>query len=144
MKPIALGSDHAGYKLKEAIKRYLDKLGLSYKDYGSENEDRVDYPEYGARVGRAVGSRKSDRGIIMCGSGIGISIAANKVKGVRAALCHNAETAYLSRAHNDANVLALGGRLIKEALARKIVKVWLKTPFEGGRHARRVRMLNKI
>ncbi len=143
-KPIAVGSDHAGYRLKEAVKRYLKKLNLPIKDYGPENEDRVDYPEYGVRVGRAVVSKKSDRGIIMCGSGIGISIAANKVKGVRAALCHNVNTAYLSRAHNDANILALGGRLISERLARTIVKKFLETPFEGGRHTRRVRMINKI
>jgi len=144
MKPIALGSDHAGFALKEAVKRVLAEMQQPYEDYGTTGEEAVDYPEYGVRVGRAVASGRSDRGILICGSGIGMSMVANKVKGVRAALCYNSETARLSRAHNDANVLVLGGRLISEAEAGEIVKIWLKTPFEGGRHQRRIDLIKTI
>lgn len=138
---IAIGSDHAGFQMKEAIKRYLEEWKLAYEDLGPSDEASVDYPVFGERVAMAVASGRAERGIVICGSGIGISIAANKVKGIRAALVHDPHTAYLSRAHNDANVLALGGRLIKEELAREIVKKWLDTPFEGGRHQKRLDLI---
>ena len=144
VKPIAIGSDHAGFRLKEAVKKYLEELGRPYRDYGTFTEDSVDYPEFGGRVGRAVAGGKSECGIVMCGSGIGISIAANKIKGVRAALVHNPYAAALSRKHNDANVLALAGRMIGEGVARDIVKTFLETPFEAGRHAKRVKLIHRL
>jgi len=142
MEKLALASDHGGYELKEIIKAYLPKLGdYEITDLGTNSTESVDYPEYGRRVARAVAAGQSDRGIIFCGTGIGISIAANKIKGIRAANCTSETMAEMSRRHNDANILALGGRILDTELAKKIVSVWLSTPFEGGRHIRRIRQI---
>ena len=140
---IAIGCDHAGYPLKVAVEDKLLKEGYGIMDVGTESTESVDYPIYGKSVGRAVASGLVDRGIVICGSGIGISIAANKVKGVRCALCTSVEMAEMSRRHNDANVLAMGARMIEQDLAFKIVDKWLETDFEGGKHLRRINMLDE-
>lgn len=141
---IAIGSDHGGFALKQEIMKYLDEKGIEYKDFGTYTEDSCDYPNYGEAVGRAVTSGQCDRGIAICGTGIGISISANKVRGVRAALCGDCYSAEYTRRHNDANVLALGARVMGSGLALKIVDTFLNTEFEGGRHARRVDLISKI
>ena len=141
---IALGCDHGGFALKQEIMKHLDDRGLAYKDYGTYTEESCDYPIYGEAVGRAVASGACELGIIICGTGIGISMAANKVKGVRAALCGDCFSAEMTRKHNDANVLALGARVVGPGLALKIVDTFLDNDFEGGRHARRVALLNEI
>ena len=141
---IAIGSDHGGYALKQAIMKHLEKKGLEYKDYGTYTEDSCDYPIYGEAVARAVSAGECERGIVICGTGIGISMAANKVKGVRAALCGDCYSAEFPRLHNDANILALGARVVGEGLALKIVDTFLETGFEGGRHARRVALISEI
>lgn len=139
---IALGSDHGGYQLKENLKECLMELNVEYVDFGCENEKSVDYPDIGFKVAIDVKSGKYDRGILICGTGIGMSVVANKVRGIRAALCHNEFTARCAREHNDANVLVLGGRVIGSGLAKEIVKVWLNTKFcQEERHINR---LNKI
>jgi len=138
---ISIGADHGGFKLKEEIKDHLKKRKIAFKDLGTFSEESVDYPDIGKRVARAVASKKYKFGILVCGTGLGMSMVANRVKGIRAALCHNVYTAKMSRAHNDANILCLGGRVLKKALALKIVEAFLKTPFEGGRHLRRVRKI---
>jgi len=135
---IILGSDHAGFDLKEKVKKALDRLGVPHEDVGSQSTEPVDYPDYAHRVAEAVGTGRHTRGIVVCGTGIGVSMAANRHAGVRAAVAYDLETARLSREHNDANVLALGGRSLDHALAERNLEVWLKTPFAGGRHARRV------
>ena len=136
---IAIGSDHGGFELKEAIKKHLDKRGLEYKDYGTYTKDSCDYPTYGKLVAHAVADGECDRGIIICGTGIGISITANKVKGIRAALCGDCFSAEATRLHNDANILALGARVTAEGLALKIVDTFLDTPFSNDeRHLRRI------
>lgn len=135
---IGVGSDHGGFLLKEEIKKYLIELGYEVKDYGTETEESVDYPDYGKKVGRAVVNEEVERGIIFCGTGIGISLAANKVQGIRCALCSDTYSARMSRKHNNANMLALGGRVIGVDLAKEVVKAWLDSDFEGGRHERRV------
>jgi ribose 5-phosphate isomerase B len=135
---IILGSDHAGFDLKEKVKKALDRLGVPHEDVGSQSTESVDYPDYAHRVAEAVAAGRHTRGIVVCGTGIGVSMAANRHAGVRAAVAYDEETARLSREHNDANVLALGGRSLDHALAERILEVWLKTPFAGGRHARRV------
>ena len=140
---IAIGCDHAGYPLKVAVEDKLLKEGYGVMDVGTESTESVDYPIYGKSVGRAVASGLADRGIVICGSGIGISIAANKVKGVRCALCTSVEMAEMSRRHNDANVLAMGARMIEQDLAFEIVDKWLETDFEGGKHLRRINMLDE-
>lgn len=140
---IAIGCDHAGYPLKVAVEDKLLKEGYGVMDVGAESTESVDYPIYGKSVGRAVASGLADRGIVICGSGIGISIAANKVKGVRCALCTSVEMAEMSRRHNDANVLAMGARMIEQDLAFEIVDKWLTTDFEGGKHLRRINMLDE-
>lgn len=140
---IAIGCDHAGYPLKVAVEDKLLKEGYGIMDVGTESTESVDYPIYGKSVGRAVASGLADRGIVICGSGIGISIAANKVKGVRCALCTSVEMAEMSRRHNDANVLAMGARMIEQDLAFEIVDKWLATDFEGGKHLRRINMLDE-
>ena len=139
---VALGSDHGGYQLKENLKEYLKELNVEYIDFGCENEKFVDYPDIGFKVAIEVKNGKCDRGILICGTGIGMSIVANKVKGIRAALCHNELTARYSREHNDANILVLGGRVIGSGLAREIVKVWLNTKFS--QEKRHINRLNKI
>ena len=141
---IALGADHAGFEEKEKLKKTLDELGVEYEDLGTSSLDSVDYPDFGAKVGRAVASGEVEQGIIVCGSGIGIAIAANKIRGVRAAQAWNEETARLARQHNDANVLSLGGRLVTETVATGIVEAFLTTPFEGGRHVARLEQLRGI
>jgi ribose 5-phosphate isomerase B len=135
---IILGSDHAGFDLKEKVKRWLERLGVPCEDVGTHSTESVDYPDYAHRVAEAVEEGRFSRGIVVCGTGIGVSMAANRHPGVRAAVAYDEDTARLSREHNDANVLALGGRSLDHALAERILEVWLKTPFAGGRHARRV------
>jgi len=135
---IAIGADHAGFTLKEHLKRTLVGLGHAVDDHGTDSEAAVDYPPICIGVGRAVADGNADRGIVVGGSGQGEQIAANKVRGVRAALCNDLYTARLSRAHNDANVLAMGGRVVAFGLAEEILTLWLSTPFEGGRHQRRI------
>ena len=135
---IALGSDHAGFELKTSVKAYLESLGHQVEDYGTFSPESVDYSDFGIAVGEAVASGRCERGVVCCGSGIGISIACNKVRGIRCALCLDTEMAELSRRHNDANVLAMGGRLTDFEEGRNIIDVWLSTPFEGGRHQRRI------
>jgi ribose 5-phosphate isomerase B len=135
---IALGSDHAGYKTKELVKSVLDEMSIPYEDFGTHTTDSCDYPDYAHAVGNAVAKNEDQLGILVCGSGIGVSIAANKVKGIRAALVFNEEMAKLSKQHNNANVLCLGERTTDAKAVPGIVKAWLATEFEGGRHARRV------
>ena len=141
---IIIGSDHAGYALKEFIKAYLTGLGLAVEDCGAMSEASIDYPDIGLKVAQKVAADAGRRGILICGTGIGMSIAANRVKNVRAALCNEPFSAALSRRHNDANILAMGGRVIGTELAKEIVRVWLNTPFEGGRHQRRIDKLDRI
>lgn len=141
---VALGADHAGYGLKDALKRLLDELGVGYEDFGTSSADSVDYPDFARQVADGVAAGRFDRGILVCGSGIGMAIAANKVDGVRAAAISDAESARLSREHNDLNVLTLGARLTPEPLARDIVGVFLATPFAGGRHEGRVKKIHAI
>lgn len=138
MRPIAIGSDHAGYELKEFIKQQLSNLGYEAEDFGTHGTESVDYPDYGMQVARAIDSGDYDRGILICGTGLGMSMVANRHSGVRAALCHDPFSAMMSRKHNDANILVLGGRVIGTELARQIVKTWMETPFEGGRHQERL------
>lgn len=141
---IALGSDQAGYELKQVIMKHLEERGLEYKDYGSYNADPVDYPIYGKKVAHAVVDGECDKGILICGTGIGISIAANKIKGVRAALCSDCFSAEATRLHNDANILAFGARVVGPGLAEKIVDTFLDTEFSGAeRHQRRVDMIEE-
>ncbi|MSU00175.1 ribose 5-phosphate isomerase B [Tissierella pigra] len=141
---IGIGSDHGGFELKEYIKEYLNKEGIEYIDYGTNSMDSVDYPDYGKKVSEAVVSKEVDRAIVVCGTGIGISIACNKVKGIRCALCGDTYSARMSREHNDANILALGGRVVGRDLAMEIVGVWLKTEFANGRHKGRVEKISEI
>ena len=138
---IAIGSDHGGFALKQDVMKHLDELGLAYKDYGTYTEDSCDYPVYGEAVARAVADGEAEKGIVICGTGIGISIAANKVKGIRAALCGDCFSAEYTRRHNDANVLAMGARVVGSGLALKIVDTFLTTEFEGGRHAKRIALI---
>ncbi len=141
---IALGSDQAGYELKQVIMKHLEDRGLEYKDYGSYNADPVDYPVYGKKVANAIVNGECDKGILICGTGIGISIAANKVKGIRAAVCSDCFSAEATRLHNDANILAFGARVIGPGLAEKIVDTFLDTEFSGvERHKRRVDMIEE-
>ncbi len=141
---IALGADHAGYVLKEAIKEYLAQKNIEYKDFGTFKLDSCDYPEFSYKVSTAVANNEADLGILVCGTGIGMCITANKIKGIRGALVYNEETARLSRLHNNANVLCLGGRMLKEEEALKIVEVWLNTSFEGGRHENRINLISQL
>ena len=141
---IALGSDHGGYALKCDIIQLLEKLGYEYEDFGCYSTDSCDYPIFGEAAARAVAEGKCDRGIVICTTGIGISIAANKVKGIRCAHCTDSLSAEMTRRHNDANVLALGAGITGPNLAKRIVEVFLNTEFEGGRHARRVGQLDSI
>ena len=138
---IAIGCDHAAFNEKEKLKTYLIKQGYELVDVGTNSSASVDYPSFGHEVGRMVVNNKVSKGIVVCGSGIGISIAANKVKGVRAALCTSCEHAIMSRKHNDANVLALGARMTDLKMILKIVDIWLNTDFEGGRHLKRVNLI---
>lgn len=141
---IVLASDHGGFQLKETIKEHLIKNGYNITDIGVYNTDSVDYPDYGKKAAEMVANKELDRGIIICGTGIGISIAANKVQGIRCALCTNEFMAKMSRMHNDANMLALGERVLGKGVALDIVDIWLSTEFEGGRHENRVKKLMEI
>ncbi len=145
-KMLYLGSDHGGFDLKQAIKKYLKKKNIEYKDLGPESIDNNDdYPDYALKVAQEVAQSQENKGILICGTGIGMCITANKVKGIRAALCYDKETARLSREHNDSNVLCLGGRTTKKGKALKIVDVWLKTPFSNiDRHKKRVEKMNEL
>ena len=135
---VALGCDHGGYLLKEAVKKYLEDNKVAYKDYGTYSEESVNYAPSASKVAHAVVNGEAERGILCCGTGIGISIAANKVHGIRAAVCTNEFCAEMTRRHNDANILCMGGRVIDEETAVKLTKIFLETPFEGGRHAVRI------
>jgi ribose 5-phosphate isomerase B len=135
---IALGADHAGVVLKEHVKRLLDDLHVAYEDFGTATDTSVDYPDFAAHVAREVASGGFDRGILMCSSGLGMAIAANKIRGIRAVPVSDVDSARLAREHNDANVLALGGRLTSVEQAKEVVRIFLETPFAGGRHQRRI------
>ena len=141
---IALGSDHGGFALKQELMKHLEARGLEYKDYGTYSDASCDYPVYGKAVAHAVASGECERGIIICGTGIGISITANKVKGIRCALCSDSLSAEMTRRHNDANIIAMGAGIVGPNLAKRMVEVFLNTEFEGGRHARRVGLLDTI
>ena len=141
---IALGCDHGGYELKEHIKGVLEKLGHTYEDFGCHSKESCDYPDFGAAAARAVAEGRCDRGLVFCTTGIGISIAANKVHGVRCALCTDPLMAEMTRRHNDANMLALGAGIVGPNLAEAIVETFLTTEFEGGRHARRVGLITAM
>lgn len=141
---IAIASDHGGFHLKGEIVKFLQQEGIEYKDFGTFSVESVDYPDLSLLVAEAVRAGEFDRGILCCGTGIGVSIAANKVPGILAALCHDTFSAKASREHNNANVLTLGERVIGPGLARDIVKVWLESDFQGGRHARRVEKIHSI
>ncbi len=138
---IVVGSDHAGFALKEELKRHLRERGLAVEDLGTHSEEPTDYPLVAHALALAIESGRAERGLLVCGTGLGVSMAANRHPGVRAAVAYDENTARLSRAHNDANVLALGGRSLEHRQARRILDVWLDTPFEGGRHARRVALI---
>ena len=141
---VAVGGDHAGFRLKQDLVAFLNELGHDVEDLGTDSEAAADYPPICAAVGRAVRDGRVERGVVLGGSGQGEQIAANKVRGVRAALCNDLYTARMSRQHNDANVLSIGARVVAPALAREILEVWLDTGFEGGRHERRVRQIGEI
>lgn len=141
---VAIASDHGGLNIKEEIKQLLVELGHTYEDLGCHCQDSVDYPDYAVPVAEAVAKGEYDRGILICGTGIGMSIAANKVTGIRCALVHDTFSAKATREHNDSNVLAMGERVIGPGLAQEIAKVWLETEFEGGRHQRRVDKIKEM
>jgi ribose 5-phosphate isomerase B len=141
---IGIGADHAGYQYKEQIKRFLTERGEEVQDFGTDSEESVDYPDIMRQVAVAVAQGDCDRGIVLGGSGNGEAIVAKRVRGVRCALCWSAETAKLAREHNDANVISMGQRLISLETALEIVRIWLETPFEGGRHARRIQQIDAL
>ena len=141
---IAIGADHGGYKLKEEIKKYFDEQGIEYKDFGTYSEERVDYPDIAKEVSKAVQSKKCDRGILICRSGYGMSMVANKFKGIRSAPCFEETAAKFSRMHNDSNMLALGADYVTTSKAIQIVRVWIATEFEGGRHSDRRAVIEEI
>lgn len=144
MKTILIASDHAGFNLKEKIKNYLARQGLTVKDLGTCSKERCDYPEFAYNLAKEVSSAKFKMGILICKSGVGNSIVANRLPGVRAALCYNVKAAKLSREHNDSNVLVLGSAFVNEELAKKITRVWLSTRFKGGRYQRRLNQIKDI
>lgn len=141
---VAIASDHGGIKIREEIKDLLKELNIEFEDFGCECETSVDYPDYAQPVAAKVAEGEFDRGILICGTGIGMSIAANKVKGIRCALVHDMFSAKATREHNDSNVLAMGERVIGPGLAREIAKIWLTTEFEGGRHGNRVNKIHQL
>jgi len=144
IKKIVLASDHAGFELKEEIKAFLTKSDIPFEDLGPANEDSVDYPDYGAKLAATVSEDDSLNGIVICGTGIGMSIVVNRFPKVRGTLCSDVYTAKLCRQHNDSNVLIMGGRVVGKGLASEIVQTWLQTPFEGGRHSRRLGKIDDI
>ena len=141
---IALGSDHGGYKLKEEIKKYLDEICIKYKDFGTNSEERCDYPEFAEKVAKAVQSKECEKGILVCGTGFGVSIVANKFKGIRCASCWNEEVAKLLKGHNNANVIALPGRFINVSQAIVILRTWIAAEIMAGRHSERLQMIENI
>ncbi|QOY37249.1 ribose 5-phosphate isomerase B [Anaerobacillus isosaccharinicus] len=141
---VAIGSDHGGINIKAEIKNLMDELNIQYEDVGCACDESVDYPDYALPVAKKVASGEVDRGILICGTGIGMSIAANKISGIRCALVHDTFSAKATREHNDSNILAMGERVIGPGLAREVAKVWLQTEFEGGRHARRVEKITLL
>ncbi len=141
---VALGSDHAGFGIKTAVGKYLAAHGIVVEDFGTFSAESVDYPDYAEKVGLAVRKGQADRGVLVCGTGMGVCIAANKIHGIRAAAPWDAETARLSRQHNDANVLCLSGRHMQEPLALEILRIWLETPFDAGRHQRRIDKITRL
>ncbi len=141
---IVIGCDHAAYEMKEKLKAYLLRHGHTVEDMGAYSTESVDYPDYGKKVAALVSEGRYARGLLLCGTGLGMSMVANRFPGVRAALCHDLFGAIMSRRHNDANILVLGGRVTGETLAEEIVKVWLSTPFEDGRHQKRLDMFNRM
>lgn len=141
---IAIGADHGGYKLKEEIKKYFDETGIEYKDFGTYSEERVDYPDIAREVSKAVQEKQCDKGILICRSGYGMSMVANKFKGIRSAPCFEETAAKFSRMHNDSNILALGADYVTTSQAIKIVRVWIATEFEGGRHSARLALIEEI
>ena len=141
MKKIVIASDHAGYSLKEYVKKFLLKKKLLIKDVGTKNDDSVDYPDYAHKLSKILKKNKKTIGVLICGSGQGMIMAANKHKNIRAALCYNAESTKLSRLHNDANIITLGSRFISKKNALKYIKIFLKTKFEGGRHKKRIKKI---
>jgi ribose 5-phosphate isomerase B len=141
---VAIGCDHAGVELKREIISVLEDLKINYYDFGTDSPVSVDYPDFGEKVSKAVSSGKIDKGILICGTGIGMSIVANKFPNIRASLCNDLFTAKMSRMHNDANILVIGGRIVGKDLAKEIVRTWLTTPFEGGRHCARLEKILKI
>jgi ribose 5-phosphate isomerase B len=144
VKKIIIGSDHAGFQMKEFIKSELEKSGIEIKDVGTYGTDSVDYPVFAGRVAKAVSDGEIEKGILICGSGIGVSMTANRFKGVRAALCMTEEMAMLSRQHNDANILVIAGRITTEETASAILRAWLSTDFEGGRHEKRIKLIDDV
>ncbi|MHC1772347.1 MAG: ribose 5-phosphate isomerase B [Flexilinea sp.] len=141
---IALAGDHVAVALKEEIKKLLDEMSLEYKDFGTNSTERSDYPIFGVRAAKAVASGECDRGIILCGTGVGIGIAANKIRGIRCVTCSDCYSAKLSRLHNNTNMLSMGARVVGTDLARMIAEIWLTTPFEGGRHQKRVDQISRV
>ena len=144
MEKLAIASDHAGFELKESIIAYLHEKGVKLDDYGPANCDRVDYPDYGIRIAQAVQEKKLDRGILICGTGVGMSIVVNRFSGIRGTLCSDLYTTKMCREHNDSNILIMGGRVIGKGLAEEIVTMWLDTPFAGGRHQKRLDKIEDI
>jgi ribose 5-phosphate isomerase B len=144
MDLISIASDHGGFSLKVDIVSFLNELGYEVKDMGPKNQNPVDYPDYGSRIAQVVTQNTGSRGILICGTGIGMSIVVNRFPGIRGTLCSDLYTAKLCRKHNDSNILIMGGRVVGHGLAREIVSVWLNTPFEGGRHQKRLDKINQL
>ena len=144
MTKLLIASDHAGFVLKEKLKAYLQKKAISVKDLGTYSQERCDYPLYAYELAKNISNKKYQRGILICKSGVGTAIVANRLPGVRAALCHNLKITKLSRQHNDSNVLVMGSAFVKADLAKRMVLAWLETKFEGGRHLRRVKLIDKL
>ncbi len=144
MKKLAIASDHAGFDLKESIVAYLHNEGVAVEDFGPVNSDSVDYPDYGMRIAQAILDKEVERGIVICGTGVGMSIVVNRFPGIRGTLCSDLYTTKMCREHNDSNILIMGGRVIGKGLAQEIVKTWLETPFEGGRHQKRLDKIEDI
>ena len=144
MKKISIASDHGGFSLKEDISLFLNQLGFEVNDLGPSNSNAVDYPDYGISIATYISDNIDTRGIVICGTGVGMSIVVNRFPGIRGALCSDIYTAKLSREHNDSNLLVMGGRVVGVGLAREIVQVWLNTPFEGGRHIKRIEKIPNL
>jgi ribose 5-phosphate isomerase B len=144
VEKLAIASDHAGFELKESIIEFLRHKGVELEDFGPVNSDSVDYPDYGISIARAIQEKKIDRGIVICGTGVGMSIVVNRFPGIRGTLCSDLYTSKMCREHNDSNILIMGGRVIGKGLAEEIVDTWLNTPFEGGRHQKRLDKIEDI